>query len=436
VSAILTGTIILFIFLLTRRFVHTDFVERLTQQSGLEVLHYATPHVKDVVPAESFFLVNPVTSIYSSEGKLLYSKGEFPIPQEWINSLDVNSSFTAELGEYTTVGRKRNVQGSTYLVFVSDKDLPGQHELDILIKTMLLGYLVSIILAYLAGLHFSGDALRPVKGVVKEVNQITKDNLSYRLKTETEDKNAIDEIGELVITFNALLSRIENAFIAQRRFVQHASHELKTPLTAILAEAELSLSRNRSIEEYKRTLDVILAETERLEQTTKGLLTLTRLEEGLYEAEIEAISIENLLNHTLSTFQLHHPDREVVKNCDSGPVEIKGNEQLLQIAILNLLDNAVKYSSDKILVNLSKSSSGNMLVLSVRDYGIGIPEKEIVQVKSPLYRASNASRVAGAGLGLSLVDRILTVHSGEFEILSKEGYGTTCIIKLPINLKV
>ncbi len=429
-SGLLTGTIILFIFLLTRKFVHADFVERLTQQSGLEVLHYATPHVKEVVPAESFLLVNPVTSIYSNDGELLYDKGAYKIPHDWIEALTVNPAFTAERGEYTTVGRRHNVQGVSYFVFVSDKDLPGQHEIDILIKTMLLGYAVSIVLAYLAGLRFSGNALKPVQGVVNEVNQITKDNLSYRLRYEKKENNKVDEIDELILTFNALLLRIESAFIAQKRFVQHASHELKTPLTAIMAEAELALAKNRSVEEYKRTLQVITSETERLERITKGLLTLTRLEEGLYNNEIEQVNLDALLNLTLKTFQLHHPDREVIKNGHCATVTIKGNEQLLQLAILNLLDNAGKYSKEKIIVTLS--TTADTISLSVRDFGMGIPDNEITRIKAPLYRASNAMGISGAGLGLPLVDRIINVHFGEFQITSQEGEGTTATIKLPL----
>src|SRR5690606_560029 len=236
--------------------------------------------VRDVFPEGSFRLVNPSTSIYDSSGTLLYYQGDYKIPKTWVNYLRDLPLFNAERGAYTTVGRRYNINNKQYLVFVSDKDLPGQHELDILIKAIIIGWILSLLFSYLAGLYFSGNAIQPVKRVVTEVNGITKDNLSYRLALNKHVTNSPDEIDELILTFNALLARIEAAFIAQKRFVQHASHELKTPLTSIMAEAELALARDRNKNDYKRTLEVIVGETERLVSTTQGLLTLARLEEG------------------------------------------------------------------------------------------------------------------------------------------------------------
>ena len=156
-SALITGAILIFIFMLTRGFVHADFVERLTQQSRLEAFHYATPHVQEIMPDGSYLLVNPLASIYSDEGKLLHTQGVYHIPEEWVNYLMKNPTFNAERDEYTTVGRKYKVDGKEYLVFVSDKDLPGQNELDILLKAIVLGWIVSLVFSYFAGSYFSGS---------------------------------------------------------------------------------------------------------------------------------------------------------------------------------------------------------------------------------------------------------------------------------------
>ncbi|HEY9006602.1 sensor histidine kinase [Ohtaekwangia sp.] len=430
VSALVTGAILTFIYFFTRGFVHADFIDRLTQQSSLEVLHYATPQVRDVMPSGTFNLVNPSTSIFSPEGKLLHRQGEYIVPKTWINFLKDNNLFNAERGVYTTVGRKHVVNNELYLVFVSDKDLPGERELDFLLNAIIAGWIISLILSYLTGLYFSGNALQPVKRVVEDVNHITQDNLSYRLKM-SKDNSSIDEIDELILTFNALLTRIERAFITQRRFVQNASHELKTPLTAIMAEVELALTRNRSQEEYQRTLEVVLQETDRLAHTTQELLTLARLEERASHTELDTIDITDVLERTLAAFSLHHPEREVVHDILKGPIYIQGNAQLLQTALLNILDNAHKYSSDEISVSLARP--GKEVIITVQDYGIGIPAMELMRVRSPLFRGSNASTIPGAGLGLSLVDRIVTVNQGKFEIASQEGRGTRCTVRLPIN---
>jgi signal transduction histidine kinase len=429
VSALITGAILVFIYVVTRGFVHNDFVDRLTQQSSLEVLHYATPHVKDVMPEGSFSLINPLTSIYSMDGTLLARKGEYEIPATWIAFLKENAIFNAQRKEYTTVGRKHLVNNETYLVFVSDKDLPGERELIFLFRALVGGWIVGLILSYLTGLYFASQALRPVTRVVNEVNQITEDNLGQRLKLD-KDLTTIDEIDELILTFNALLARIEKAFRAQRRFVQNASHELKTPLTAIMAEVELALNKSRQPEEYQRTLDVVMHETERLASITQGLLTLARLEESSAPGEMESVHIPELVNSTLNAFALHHPGRPVSHDEPVPEVFVQGNKHLLQIALLNVLDNAFKYSADKI--SISFNLKGNDIVIGIRDYGIGIPSGDLQRIRSPLFRAGNASSVPGAGLGLALVDRIISVHKGVLEITSKEGEGTLCMVKLPL----
>jgi signal transduction histidine kinase len=427
VSALLTGAILVFIYMLTRGFVNGDFIESLTQQSSLEALHYATPNVQGAIPPGTFPLVNPQTAIYDETGRLLHHRGDNRIPQSWVNFLKEKEIFNAERGDYTTIGRKYDIHGRRYLVFVSDKNIPGQHELDLVVKAIIAGWLLSLALSYLAGLYFSADALRPVKHVVNEVNRINKDNLSYRLRLNNQN-GQIDEMDELIVTFNALLNRIESAFVVQKRFVQNASHELKTPLTAIMAEAELALTRDRPKEEYKRTLSVILSETERLVKISQALLTLARIEEGSLKAEMERLDIKNLLIQTLDAFRVHHPDRDLITDVNQLEGYIRGNSALLQTALRNILDNAVKYSSAAILVK-AKSFKGS-LTIGVQDYGIGIPEADLLKIRSPLFRGSNVNDKPGAGLGLSLVDRIMRVHGGELDIVSQENKGTYCEITL------
>lgn len=430
VSALVTGAILIFIYFFTRGFVHSDFADRLTQQSSLEVLHYASPQVKDIMPAGAFNLVNPSTSIYSPDKKLLYKNGDFDIPKTWINFLKDNDLFNAERGEYTTVGRKHIINGKLYLVFVSDKDLPGEREMAFLAQASVVGWIGSLILLYLTGLYFSTDALKPVTQVVHQVNKITEENLSHRLAID-KDQSSKDEIDELVVTFNELLDRIQKAFVAQKRFVQNASHELKTPLTAIMAEVELALARSRTVDEYKRTLDIVFQESERLAHITQGLLTLARLEEGSSKIEMENLQVKQLLSETLNAFQLHHPEREVIIEGSVPDQFIKGNGYLLQTTLLNILDNAYKYSADKIIIHTDQKNKE--VAITIQDFGIGIPQTEQSKIKSPLYRATNAATIPGAGLGLSLVDRIISVHKGKFEIISEEGKGTTCTIKLNIE---
>ncbi len=428
VSALLTGAILLFIYTLTRGFVHSDFIERLTQQASLEALHFAAPHVKDVIPPGSFMLVNPQTSIYSEDGKLLHQVGDFSIPENWVEFLKKEEFFNAELGDYTTVGRTHTVENVVYLVFVSDKDLPGQHELDILQKAMVMGWGLSLVLSYVAGLYFASKTLQPVKRVVREVNQITKDNLGHRL-SGIRNPASPDELDELVLTFNALLERIESAFVAQKRFLQHASHELKTPLTAIMGEAELALAKERSVAEYTRTLGVVVGEAERLIRITQGLLTLARLEEGFFREHTEQIDINRLFESAVHTLRIVYPHREIRVTGTIDPPFVTGNGQLLNIVFNNILDNALKYSHREIIATLERVNGE--AVVRITDFGIGIPEDELGRVTAAMFRARNVSHVSGAGLGLSLVKRVMDAHGGSFRIESTPDHGTTCTLSFP-----
>lgn len=426
VSAFVIGAILVFIFILTRGFLHADFVDRLTQQSNLEVLHYASPEIKDVMPSGSFRLLNPSVSIYDKNHSLLYQQGSYAIPETWINFLSGNDVFNAERGDYTTVGRKYIINDVLYLVYVSDKDLPSEKELDFLLQAIIAGWIISLVLSYTAGLFFAGQALQPVTRVVEEVKKINEDNLGYRLKSGQSEKP--DEIGELILTFNELLGRIQKAFISQKRFVQNASHELKTPLTAIIAEVELALARDRSKEEYQRVLAVVIQEAERLASTTQELLTLARLEEGV--SEKENFDFYQLWNQTFNAFNLLHPRRLSVQVNPVSGIYVYGSRQLLQTCLLNLLDNARKYSTEEIHVIITHDAAH--VRIKIEDKGIGIPQNELHRVRTPLFRASNSFSIPGAGLGLALVERIVVAHEGRLEIESKEDVGTSCTVILPV----
>jgi signal transduction histidine kinase len=430
VSALLTGAILIITYVITSGVVHSDFMDRLSQQSRLEVVHYATPDVREVMDTSAYLLMNPDVSIYDSAGKLLHRHGDFKIPATWVNFMRKNETFNADRDEYYSVARKFAYRNKAYIVFVSARDLPAEHELEILVRSMATGWLVSLVLSYLAGLYFSSNALSPVKHVVNDVNKISEENLGYRLKVQ-KDNSKFDEIDELIHTFNELLNRIESAFISQKRFVQHASHELKTPLTSILAEAELALTKERNAADYQRTLAVIVAETERLVSTTHGLLTLARLEEGRLTSELAFVDVLEVCETAVAAVPLHHPGREIDFKKRPISLYVYGNRQLIEMALMNILDNALKYSTGKVLVDVKKA--GDDVVIKVEDNGMGIPATDLERIKDPLVRGSNVTALPGAGLGLSLVDRIVTALKGSFEILSEEGKGTICILMLPVH---
>jgi signal transduction histidine kinase len=237
-----------------------------------------------------------------------------------------------------------------------------------------------------------------------------------------------DELAELTRTFNQMLERLENAFILQKNFIRNASHELKNPLTAILGETEVTLSIDRTPEEYRVTLNKIMEEAERLNQLTSNLLSLAQTDFDLSNLKKDEIRIDELIWEIKELFdktkykgsiEIHFP----VLPDTSDLITITGISSLLKIALWNIIENACKFSNPK-KVDVTLKTTLNKIQLLIEDKGIGIPEPEINNLFQPFFRASNALAFRGSGIGLSLVHKIIKLHQGEINITSKVGKGT------------
>ena len=174
-----------------------------------------------------------------------------------------------------------------------------------------------------------------------------------------------------------------------------------------------------------------MQEAERLEQTTKGLLVLTRLEETAEQAERVQIELTGLLTEVVASFRIVNPTRNIIQRPTNRVLLISGNPLLLRMALSNIIDNALKYSHDRVEIALDVNN--DQAIISIRDYGIGIPADELSKLCVPLVRASNATTIGGSGLGLALVDRIMRVHAGTLTLQSTEGHGTTCQLTFPLE---
>jgi signal transduction histidine kinase len=432
ISGLLTGAILVFVYFVTSGFVHADFITRLNQQTELETLLF-TKQTSGLTldQINTFGLVQPAVVIYR-DNKIILSRGRKDIPAAWLGNLHRKKSFSIDEGELSTVGMVHFINGKEHFVFVTAQDVYGQRKLNFELQTIIGGWLISLLLAYYAGLFFSRKALQPVTHVVNEVNKISVENLGHRVPF-TKPGDTIekpDEIDELILTFNDLLKRLEASFLTQKRFVQNASHELKTPLTAIMAEVELALTRARQPDEYQRTLSVVMQEAEKLEKTTHGLLVLTRLEERVDNSEKGVVELTGLVSEIVAGFRTRFPTRQIILQPSNQVILTYGNQLLITMAIQNIVDNALKYSNASVEVILfTKNDEG---IVRVNDYGIGIPESDIDKIRTPLVRATNVGIISGSGLGLALVDRIMKVHHGGLEITSKEGEGTSCKIIFPL----
>jgi len=318
-----------------------------------------------------------------------------------------------------------------YLIIVTAVHSYAQNFLASLSKILIVSSILSIIVLFSIGLLFSRQVLSPIRNIANRVNNISVTSLHQRL----EVRKGKDELTLLAATFNDMLSRLETAFETQNNFVSNASHELNTPLTAIIGEADLSLVRQRTPEQYQETLKVIMSEAEKLKAITSGLLELAQ---SSFHGHLvyDEVNIDELVHNSIHVATNVYPRCTVTLDQSLRPsthreLTVHGNAELFELAISNVLLNACKYSGDK-PVTFAVGVSKSQVIFIITDQGIGIPAGEIKHIFDPFFRASNVKNTRGYGIGLPLARNIVHLYKGTIEIHSKENIGTEVIIKFPL----
>ncbi|HCU45522.1 MAG TPA: hypothetical protein DF610_12300 [Sphingobacterium sp.] len=277
--------------------------------------------------------------------------------------------------------------------------------------------------------------LKPILTMMKEVQQIGSENLDKRL----DEFKYKGELKDLARTFNNMLTRLETSFETQKNFISNASHELNTPLTSIIGQADLALSKERSQAEYQRTLLKIIESAEHLEKKTKALLLLARtgfvsnsssfgpirIDQVIMDAELMVKAINDKFK-IITDFNLL-PD-------DSMRLKVSGNAILLQLALSNIISNACKYSSNR-TAYIALGALDKKVFILIKDEGIGIPSEDLQHIYDPYFRASNTDGIDGYGIGLPLARNIIKLHEGSLKVTSIVDKGTTVEIELPTFLK-
>ncbi|TWR27508.1 HAMP domain-containing histidine kinase [Mucilaginibacter pallidiroseus] len=323
-------------------------------------------------------------------------------------------------------------QGQKYMVVVTATDPYGFKELEKLKRILLAIFLVSIILTWFAGKVFSYFTVRPVRNIIKSVQNISANNLHLRL----ENANAKDEIAELITTFNNMLTRLETAFETQNNFVSNASHELRTPLTIITAETELLLAHNQLPPRLQPQVASILTEAEKLADILASLLGLAQTGFDGKKQHWQKIRADELVIHVANSAKRIDPKSEIIIDFDALPTTesqlyTEGNANLLQLAISNIVLNACKYSNNQ-PVHIKICAANGYIIIKVKDKGIGIPADDQQHIFEPFFRASNTAQYTGHGVGLPLTLNIISLHKGSINIRSEEGVGTEIEISLPV----
>lgn len=339
---------------------------------------------------------------------------------------------TLKNGETFYSGITYTANNRRYLVVVSADNYYASHHMAFLRNMLLWGMLLIGVITTTLSWFFSRHVFDPIKSITDDVRKISADNIHMRL----EDAERSNEISELVATFNDLLNRIETALETQKNFVSNASHELGTPLTTIIGEADVALMKERSAEDYKLSLQKILQQAERLDQITKSLLFLARTGYSDKKLSFEITRTDEVLWEVRETIDKLNPGNKIEVDFSLFPddpkkLKVMANRQLLHLAFANVLSNACKYSHNQ-PVQVSLAASQGQLVLAVKDKGVGIPASEIKHIYDPFFRASNTHNFDGYGIGLPLTRNIIRLHNGSLQVTSVVSQGTTVQISLPL----
>ena len=291
---------------------------------------------------------------------------------------------------------------------------------------------LALLLAIVGGYLLARYSLRQVDVITLSAQEITAHNLSKRLPMPAVN----DEIARLTATLNEMIARLEASFAQIKQFTSDASHEMRTPLAILMGEMELVLRRPRTESEYIETITSSLEEVVRLSQVVNNLLEISRAESGQATMKFDLVNISKIAEDVCEDLEIIANEKHIVLTRDIQEfVTLRGDSIRLHQVLLNVIDNAIKYTLPNGTVHINVAMKNMEAVVEVSDSGIGIHEEDIPKLFDRFFRVDKARSqdVQGNGLGLSIVRWIVEAHHGTITVHSTVGKGTTFTIILPLD---
>lgn len=440
-TAIVTALLLLFfvaIYWVAEQYRRTEYYERLR---GEALTSAELVFGKETISRELFKLLdkNHMTVlneeeiiIYDYLNKLVYESGSdyLNVDKNILDRVRLEKEVKWREGNREIVGVLFTDRYNHLVVFASAIDQSGFRKQKNLALILSVIWVLAALTMLGAGWVYAGRALTPLKRIIERIDDITTSRLDLRLQ-EAEKQ---DEIGQLAQRFNQMLDRLEEGFGVQRVFVSNASHELRTPLTAITGQIEVALMADDDPQEWQATLRSVLDDVRQLNRLSNGLLTLAgvSIDESLVKTTL--IPIDELLGHIraelLKVYPHYRIEIEMPPEAPQTGFGVMGNEALLRVALLNLMENGGKFSPNhRVLIQVLVQK--NELVMQFQNGGAPIPADELPLIFKPFRRGSNAHQVAGHGIGLSLIERIVKLHRGRIDVVSNHEVGTIFTVNLP-----
>jgi len=385
-------------------------------------------------------LLNIIIHIFSKNGEHIVSSRNIPnnpfLGKEIFNSVLKGNSRFDDLSVEISQGKHTTLRTLTVPVTVNNKMVyiiqiasPLTSLLSTFKKLVLFLLLpISIVFSGMMGALLAKLSLNPVNRIMDTMHQITAENLKLRISIpETKD-----EIRRLAETFNEMLDRLEKTFTSQRRFIEDLAHELKTPLSVLKGELEVTLKKLRTPREYESTLSSSLEEANKIIKIVEDLLMLAWYDSNMIPFEMTPLDIGLLFHDALEDIKILAEQKNIDLHLTSqGKAIVYGDGDKLKLLFFNILDNAMKYtpSGGKVFVEISEEKNQAKVIIS--DTGIGIPKDELPHIFERFYRINKTRNRGGFGLGLSIAKSIVEAHRGIIEVESELDKGTTFKISLP-----
>jgi signal transduction histidine kinase len=417
-----------------------DFYDRLRNKANntakllIEVDEVDVALLRRIEQDNPVSLPNEKIIIYNYKDTLLFTTDEeksIRVDTALLDKIRLEDELRFVQGEYEAVGFLFKGQYDRFVVIAAATDIYGYKRLRNLVFILLIVFSISLVIVSISAWIYAGRALQPIASVVDRVSEISIASLNLRV----DEGNTKDEIARLAQTFNSMLSRLETSFITQKNFIANASHELRTPLTAITGQLEVAMLNTRSENDYKNVINSVLEDIKNLNNLSNRLLLLAQTSSAEKHTKLSYLRIDEMIWQVKDELLKHHPSFVVNIDLnesvdDEKKLTIKGDEQLIKIALSNLIENGCKYSFNKttdVYIDVSKTG----LSVSFKDTGIGIPVDDMANIFEPFYRGSNTKKIQGHGIGLSMVKGIIKIHDGTIRITSAERIGTTITVDFP-----
>jgi heavy metal sensor kinase len=320
--------------------------------------------------------------------------------------------------------------GKEYVVVIAEPLQNLVNQIEAIRRIFYIGLPATLLVAGLGGFLLARKSLSPVVEMSEQARRIGATNLEERLNVS----NPKDELGSLANAFNDLLSRLKRSFENMREFMADASHELRTPLSVIRGEADVALSQERERAEYKESLAIIQDESRRLSRIVDDMMALARADAGQHPIKPQEFYFDDLLEEACRSMKVLAASNGISLTLEaSEEVIFIGDHYLLRRLVMNLLDNAIKYTPAGGAVSVRLVCEAEVVRIIVSDTGIGIPVESAPHVFERFYRVDKARSRAdgGSGLGLAIARWVAEAHKGSIDLESKPGHGSEFTVSLP-----